>query len=54
LDAHSHGLARIARDGRWLDKLMDWGDIIASMDANEKNALTRKRAAMLDEMPYSN
>jgi IS1 family transposase len=36
------------------DKLMSWEDIIAIMDAEEKKALVRKRAAMLDEMPYSN
>jgi IS1 family transposase len=36
------------------DKLMDWKDIIAIMDAKEKDALARKRAAMLDELPYSN
>lgn len=32
-------------------KLMDWEDIIAIIDANEKDALAQKRAAMLDEMP---
>jgi hypothetical protein len=36
------------------DKLMDRKDIIAIMDAKEKDALARKRAAMLDELPYSN
>jgi hypothetical protein len=36
------------------DKLMGWEDIIAITDAEEKNALARKRAAMLDELPYSN
>ncbi|MFZ0497047.1 MAG: IS1 family transposase [Methylocella sp.] len=35
-------------------KLMGWEDIIAIMDAEEKNGLARKRAAMLDELPYSN
>jgi IS1 family transposase len=35
-------------------KLMDWEDIIGIMDAEENVALTRKRAAMLDELPYSN
>jgi IS1 family transposase len=35
-------------------KLVGWEDIIAIMDAEEKDALARKRAAMLDEMPYSN
>ena len=35
-------------------KLMGWEDIIAIMDAEEKDALARKRAAMLDEVPYSN
>jgi IS1 family transposase len=35
-------------------KLMGWEDIIAIMDAEEKDALVRKRGAMLDEMPYSN
>jgi hypothetical protein len=29
-------------------------DHIAIVDAEEKDALARKRAAMLDEMPYSN
>jgi hypothetical protein len=29
------------------DKLMDWKDIIAIMDAEEKNTLAQKRAAML-------
>jgi IS1 family transposase len=33
------------------DKLMSWEDIIAIVDAKEKEALTRKRAAMLGEMP---
>jgi len=36
------------------DKLMGWEDIIAIMDANENDALARKRIAMLDELPYSN
>jgi len=36
------------------DKLMGWEDIIAIMDAKEKDALAQKRAAMLDDMPYSN
>jgi hypothetical protein len=36
------------------NKLMDWGDIIAIMDAKEKDALVQKRAAILDELPYSN
>jgi len=35
-------------------KLMGWEDIIAIMDAAEKNGLARKRAAMLDDLPYSN
>jgi IS1 family transposase len=35
-------------------KLMDWEDIIAIMDAKEKDTLVQKRAAMLDELPYSN
>ena len=35
-------------------KLMGWEDIIAIMDAEEKVGLARKRAAMLDELPYSN
>lgn len=35
-------------------KLMGWEEIIAAMDADEKDALARKRAAMLNEMPYSN
>jgi IS1 family transposase len=35
-------------------KLMGWEDIIAIMDAKEKDALSQKRAAMLDELPYSN
>jgi len=35
-------------------KLMDWEDIITIMDATEKGALAQKRAAMLDELPYSN
>ncbi|HEY8031517.1 MAG TPA: hypothetical protein VIF02_03805, partial [Methylocella sp.] len=34
--------------------LMNWEDIIAIMDAKEKETVARKRAAMLDEMPYSN
>jgi IS1 family transposase len=34
-------------------KLMGWEDIIAIMDSEEKNGLARKRAAMLDELPYS-
>jgi len=34
-------------------KLMGWEDIIAIMDADEKDTLARKRAAMLDELPYS-
>jgi IS1 family transposase len=36
------------------DKLIGWEDIIAIMDAEENDALSRKRAAMLDELPYSN
>lgn len=32
-------------------KLMGWEDIIAIMDAEDKDALARKRAAMLDELP---
>jgi IS1 family transposase len=36
------------------DKLMDWQDIIAIMDETEKDTLTRKRAAVLDDLPYSN
>jgi hypothetical protein len=35
-------------------KLMGWEDIIAIMDAEEKAGLAQKRAAMLDELPYSN
>jgi predicted protein tyrosine phosphatase len=35
-------------------KLMGWEDIIAIMDAQEKDALAQKRAAMLSEMSYSN
>ena len=35
-------------------KLMGWEDIISIMDANEKDALAQKRAAMLDELPYLN
>ncbi len=35
-------------------KLMSWEDIIAIMDAEEKAGLALKRAAMLDEVPYSN
>jgi hypothetical protein len=35
-------------------KLMDWEDIIAIMDAEEKTGLARKRAAMLDELPQLN
>jgi hypothetical protein len=35
-------------------KLMGWEDIISIMDANEKDALAQKRAAMLDQLPYSN
>jgi IS1 family transposase len=34
-------------------KLMGWEDIIAIMDAEEKNGLARKCAAMLGELPYS-
>jgi len=34
------------------DKIMGWEDIIAIMDAGEKNFLMRKRAAMLDESIY--
>jgi predicted protein tyrosine phosphatase len=33
------------------DKLMGWEDIIAIMDTKEKNALAKKRGAMLDELP---
>ena len=36
------------------DKLMGWEDIIAIMNAKEKDALVQKRTAMLDELPYSN
>jgi IS1 family transposase len=36
------------------DKLMGWEDIIAIMDAEEKAGLARKRAAMLNDLPYSN
>jgi IS1 family transposase len=36
------------------DKLMGWEDIIAIMDAEQKDTLARKRVAMLDELPYSN
>src|SRR3984893_15425416 len=35
-------------------KLMGWEDIIAIIDAQEKDALAQKRAAMLSEMSYSN
>jgi len=35
-------------------KLAGWEDIVAIMDAEEKDTLARKRAAMLDELPYSN
>jgi 3-methyladenine DNA glycosylase/8-oxoguanine DNA glycosylase len=35
-------------------KLMGWEDIIAIMDAEGENALAKKRAAMLGELPYSN
>ena len=35
------------------DKLMGWEDIIAVIDIKEKDALAQKRAAMLDELPYS-
>jgi IS1 family transposase len=35
-------------------KLMGWEDIIAIMDAEEKASVARKRAAMIDELPYSN
>ena len=35
-------------------KLMGWEDIIAIMDAVEKDTLVRKRAAMLDELPQLN
>jgi IS1 family transposase len=35
-------------------KLIGWEDIIAIMDAQEKAGLVQKRAAMLDELPYSN
>jgi IS1 family transposase len=35
------------------DKLMGWEDIIAIMDAEGKDALAQKRAAMLDDLPYS-
>lgn len=35
------------------ETVMDWKDIIAIMDAEEKAGLARKRAAMLDELPYS-
>jgi 3-methyladenine DNA glycosylase/8-oxoguanine DNA glycosylase len=34
-------------------KLMGWEDIIAIMDAEENASLARKRAAMLDHLPYS-
>jgi hypothetical protein len=34
--------------------VVDWEDIIAIIEAEEKNTLARKRAAMLDELPYSN
>jgi hypothetical protein len=36
------------------DKLMGWEDIIAIMDAKEKDMLARKRTALLEELPYSN
>jgi IS1 family transposase len=35
-------------------KLMGWEDIIAIMDAQEKDALAQKRAAMFEGLPYSN
>jgi IS1 family transposase len=35
-------------------KLMGWEDIIAIMDAKEKDMLARKRTALLEELPYSN
>jgi hypothetical protein len=35
-------------------KLMGWEDIVAIMDTKEQNALAKKRAAMLDDLPYSN
>jgi predicted protein tyrosine phosphatase len=35
-------------------KLMDWEDIIAIMDAQEKDALAQKRAALLAALPQSN
>jgi IS1 family transposase len=35
-------------------KLMGWEDVIVIMDANEKDALARKRVAMLEVLPYSN
>lgn len=34
------------------DTLMDWSDMIALMNADEKDALAGRRAAMLD-VPYS-
>jgi hypothetical protein len=37
----------------YTSKLMGWEDIIAIIDAEEKDALAQKRAAMLDELPYS-
>jgi hypothetical protein len=36
------------------ETVMDWTGIIEAMDADEKDTLTRKRAAMLDEVLYSN
>jgi hypothetical protein len=36
------------------DKLIGWEDIVAIMDAKENDALAQKRAALLDELPYSN
>jgi IS1 family transposase len=35
-------------------KLMGWEDIIAIIDAEGKNDLARKRAALLEALPYSN
>lgn len=34
-------------------KLMGWEDIIAIMDADEKDSLARKRAALFERLPYS-
>jgi hypothetical protein len=33
---------------------LDWSDFIALMDADEAEALRARRAAMLNDVPYSN